>query len=1288
MTQYPGSLHHHDDFSNLRGRDAICTIDRSFDYALKLGHSVLAFTEHETVANAIKIQEAYAEVKKEHPDFKAILGNEIYLCRNGLNKDNFDPENDRYFHFILLAKNAEGHKQIRELSTRAWVRSYMAKGLRRVPTYYQDLIDIIAPNSGNIVASTACLGGFAPFQLLHYRDSGNSAHRDKLVRWLKSMVKLFGIGNFYLEMQPSCNEDQIYVNQELFKLSEELDIPYIITTDDHYINKDEKHIHKAYLRSQNIEREVDAFYDTTYMMDTEELENFFPYFTKEQMQKAYENIQHIADMCEDYDLKKPLKIPKLDWKEAHPKAADIKKYCKLIPNLQVFRGAPLDGDRLLADLIIERVAEDKTLQNPETYAEIDTELDDIKKSSEVNKAHWSYYLLNLQKILDTCWDAGTLVMCGRGSGVGFLLLYILGITQINPMREKSKTYHWRFLNPDRASVLDIDSDISGLRREQVLDKLREVYGQDRVANVLTLGTEKSKSAILSAARGLEIPVDTAQYIASLVPADRGMIRTLDQCYYGDPANDMRPIPQFKKAMDDNPELWEVAHRIENLVCRSGQHAGGVVFVDEPFTNSTALMRTPDGTIITQFELHDLEKVSLIKIDLLSIVAADKVQTCLELLADYGYIKKYPTLRETYENAIGVYNLEREDPKMWEMVWNHKIQALFQMEKDSGIQGIKLTKPKSVDDLATLNSVIRLMAQEKGAESPLEKYTRFKNDINEWYREMNEWGLSKEEQELLKEQLGISYGICESQERFMKLVQLPECGGFNLMWADSLRKSVAKKNPAAFKKLEKEYYERVKERGLSYKLCDYVWKECVGLSRGYGFNLSHTLAYSIIALQEMNLAYKYPTIFWDCANLIVDSGTAGGNVEKGADYAKISRAVNKIQTTTDVNLSLIDINQSQEMFTPNVEEKTIYFGLTGLQGVGVDIMKEIINNRPYTSFADFRQKVPSINKTAMVALIKSGAFDQFGERKDIMAEYIWSECSPKKKLTLQNYAALVEKNILPESLDFQRRVFVYNKALKKQCKHGADFVLKKNNFIRFYEKFFDIDLLEPEGEYLKISQKAWKKQYDKVMKVAKDYIAENQEELLKKFNDSLFAEMWNKYSRGNYSTWEMESLAMYYHEHELKHLDKDLYNVVEYRHLPEEPVPVYHFKKDGKEIPIYEPVRIAGTVIAKDDLHSSISVLTADSGVVNVKMTRDFFARINRRISEIAPDGTKTIVENGWTKKGTLCMLTGIRRGDTFMLKKYKKTPYHKFYCIDNINKDGSVDMRYMRYGEEGDEVDC
>lgn len=712
----------------------------------------------------------------------------------------------------------------------------MARGMRRVPTYYQDIIDIIGKNPGHVIGMTACLGGFLPHLILDWAPTNDEAKWDYIIRWCQRMEEIFGKGNFYLEMQPSPNPEQKLVNCTLLRLAKELDIKYTITLDAHYLKKEDRVIHKAYLNSQNGDREVDGFYATTYLMGHEEIRSYMSELSIEQIQEAYNSIIEIQNKCENYSLKKPLKIPQLPWKNFND-IMNADDWCKKVPEFEPFLSSKYIGDKELVKAIIQKISSDVRLQNQATYDAINTCLEMTRISSDVNKAHWSAYYLNLQKIIEACWEAGTLVGPGRGSGVGFILLYLLDITQINPLWERTQTFPWRFLNPARVSVLDVDIDIEGGRRAQVLNHFREVYGSDRVANVLTLGTEKSKSAILTAARGLGIDVDIASYLASMIKSERGIMQTLDQTFYGDEENGILPNKKFVEEMTQNyPELWKVAHKIEGLICRTGIHAGGVIFVDEPFENSTALMRAPDGTIITQYDLHDAEKVSLIKYDVLSVEALDKIHTCLDLLIKQNYIQPEATLKDTYEKIIGIYNLERENQKMWKMVWEHKINALFQMEQQSGIQGIALAKPTSVDDLATLNSVIRLMAPEKGAEQPLHKFARFKHNIQDWYDEMDNYGLTKEEQKILEPVLLTSNGICESQEGFMQLVQIPECGGFDLTFADKLRKSIAKKNPAEYEKLTKQYFENMREKNLSEHLCNYVWNVLVATSRGYGFRI--------------------------------------------------------------------------------------------------------------------------------------------------------------------------------------------------------------------------------------------------------------------------------------------------------------------------------------------------------------------------------------------------------------------------------------------------------------------
>ena len=869
------------------------------------------------------------------------------------------------------------------------------------------------------------------------------------------------------------------------------------------------------------------------------------------------------------------------------------------------------------------------------------------------------------------------------------------------------------MNPDRVSVLDIDTDIEGGKRAQVLAALRQKYGQNRVSNVVTFGTEGSKSAIQTAARGLGIDNDVSLYISSLIPADRGKIRTLKQCYYGDAEEGFSPIPLFIQQMNQYPELWEVAQKVEGLVCRVGEHAGGVIFVDEEFTNSTGLMKVPNGDTVTQFDLHDCEDASLIKIDLLSVEALDKMHVCLDLLCDQGYIDRYPTLRETYEKYLGIYNLEREAPEMWEMVWNHEIQALFQMEKQSGIQGIALTKPESVDDLAVLNSVIRLMAQEKNAEQPLNKYARFKENIDLWYDEMNRYGLTADEMKLLEPLLKSSYGICESQEKFMSLVQLPECGGLNLGWADRLRKSIAKKNPAEYEQLTKEYFENADKKGLSKDLCNYVWNVLVATSRGYGFNASHTLAYSLVGLQEMNLAYRWPTIFWNCACLITDSGGAEEEEEaevvdiyepedftefeyedaedrktkkkkrRSNNYDKIATAIGKMRAE-GINITPPDINTSQYTFYPDVDNNRILLGFRGMLNVGDEIIAAAIENRPYKSPKDFVQRV-NPKKTSMISLIKAGAFDNMMDRKMCMAWYLWEICDKKQRLTLQNMPSLMKYNLVPDNTEefiLARRVYEFNRYLKAITKADAcaykDMYTLDSRAIDFIQELGLDEIMETDNLAWFVKQKAWDKVYQKYMDVFRNWLSANKDEVLKQLNHLIFKEEWDKYAKGNVSSWEMEVMCFYYHDHELAHLDQDKYGFADFFNLPEDPIVERSFWKGEKEINIFKLSKICGTCIAKDKAKGTATVLTP-TGVVTVKFRKEYFSMFDKQISERGLDGIKHVIEKSWFNRGSMIVVQGIRSGDQFVAKKYASSGGHQLYKITEVFPNGEIALQTERY---------
>lgn len=641
-----------------------------------------------------------------------------------------------------------------------------------------------------------------------------------------------------------------------------------------------------------------------------------------------------------------------------------------------------------------------------------------------------------------------------------------------------------------------------------------------------------------------------------------------------------------------------------------------------------------------------------------------------------------------------------------------------MEKASGIRGISLTHPKNVDDLATLNSVIRLMASEKGAESPLDKYARFRKHPNDWETEMIQYGLSNKERELLHEQLDVSDGLSITQEQFMKLVQLPECGGWDLQWADRLRKSIAKKNPKEYEQLTKQFYERVDEKNLSKRFCHYVWDIQIALSRGYGFNASHTYAYSIIALQEMNLAYRYPIVYWNTANLIVDSGgiqtedvdeededeiqailtensveyeeesdeeeeweeaneetteaTADKKKKKNkvVDYGRIASIIGKMGDY-GIKVSPPDINQSSFTFTPVAKDNVILYGLRGITRVSTDKINEIMAMRPYESLKDFLMKI-KVNKLQMINLIKSGAFDNIENipREEIMAKYIDMIADKKQRLTLQNMSMLIAKNQIPADMQFYAKLFSFNKFLKT-CKNGIYYELNEAA-INFIDNHFDIDIVE---DGTRVLQKTWDNIYKKAMEPMRQYLKDNKEEALAKLNKALYDEIADKYADGNISKWEMDSISFYYHEHELAKAKSDFDDFFK---LSEEPEIEYSFPgNNGQEVKIYKLYKIIGTVIDKDKNRNTVTLLTP-TGVVNVKVYKNQYAIYDKQLSQRGEDGHKKILERSWFQRGTKLMIQGIRRGNDFIPKKRKQSIYPIISKITNVDDYGNLTFQYER----------
>lgn len=431
------------------------------------------------------------------------------------------------------------------------------------------------------------------------------------------------------------------------------------------------------------------------------------------------------------------------------------------------------------------------------------------------------------------------------------------------------------------------------------------------------------------------------------------------------------------------------------------------------------------------------------------------------------------------------------------------------------------------------------------------------------------------------------------------------------------------------------------------------------------------------MQTLYLATHFNPIYWNTAFLIVNSGSI--SIEDGdqSDYSKIAKAIGEIRNA-GIKVSLVDINKSEFGFKPDADGNQILFGLKGLQNVGDDLIKLIIERRPYCSMLDFINKVGP-NKQAMIALIKGGAFDQFKSRKRTMAEYLWLTCDKKKRLTLQNMPGLIKYNLLPEDEPHQimaRRVFEFNRYLKAQCKGpDQDSFFLDARAIDFISELNQEELIEGDN---KVNKKTWdKKVYQPWMDVFRSWISENKDEILMNLNTLIFRDDWNKYAQGTISAWEMEALCFYYHDHELAALNKFKYGIVNFFDLSPEPIVEKTFRRGQADIPIYKIFRICGTCIAKNKTKSTVYLLTLD-GVVPVKFRQEYFSLFDKQISERKEDRSKKILEKSWFNRGNMIMVQGIRREDNFIAKKYNSTPGHTIYHIDDIDEQGNITLRSDR----------
>ena len=1310
MRKYFG-VHNHTMYSNLRLLDSINRPKDLINTAIKLGLSGIAITDHESLGAHVEVNKYAEEIYKEHPDFTIALGNEIYLV-------NMRGNSQKYYHFILIAKDALGHRALRELSSTAWYYGYEDRRQERVPTTKDELKNIVERYKGHLIATTACIGGELPSLLLK-KWKNLPLHDDEMDEFTKSlmqanvevcnkeisdflnlMLELFG-DDFYIECAPSNKPDQILANQLLKETAMEWDIKMVVGTDAHYLTKEQRPIHKAYLTSKEGEREVDEFYEFARLMDSDEVEELLNLsFSKTLIQEILDNTLEIQSKIERYSLFHKQDIPEVPVKDYKPFAwwgvnndyADDMKHsyptiCKLFTSKD-----PQDRywvnenwnklDELNKGWIhyIE-TGDDEYLKRLEEEARVKSII------SEKLETNMFRYPNTLQHYIDLIWDCGSMVGAGRGSSCAALNHYLMGITQLDPI--KWDLPFFRYLNEERIELGDIDIDICPSKRPIILQKIKEERKQwlDTIQEwakenlgctlVATYGTEKPRRAIQTACRGYRsddypdgIDVDDARYMSSLIPEERGFSWTISETYYGDKDKGRRPVQAFVKELEKYPGLLDIILSIEGIVCQRGVHASGVIlFNGDPFEHS-AFMKTPEGEVITQFDLHDAEYMGLTKYDFLCTEVQDKLVQTIELMKYDGELPSDLTLRQIYDKYFHPNVIPLDDEKIWDALANVSVINTFQFDSPVGIQAAKKIRPKNVLEMADANGLMRLMGEE-GEIRPLDKYVKYKNNLRLWYKEMENFGLTSEEQTYLEPYFKKSYGVPPSQEQLMTMLMDEHICNFSLGEANMARKVVGKKQMSKIPEL----HQMVLDRASSKRLGEYVWKYGAGPQMGYSFSIIHALAYSFIGVQTLYIATHWNPIYWDTACLIVNSGAIDPDNGGQTDYSKIAKAMGEI-INAGINLSLVNINSSDYGFLPDAENNRILYGMKAMLNVGDDVIEEIRANRPYSSPKDFYQRVHP-KKPAMISLIKGGAFDDMMDRKQCMAWFIYETCDKKSRITLQNLPTLMKRNMLPVDTEERRmavRIYEFTRYLKAKCrKTAADVEYKLDDrAIAFLD---EIDFNNRQAFSMNV--KVWDKYYQSWMDVFREWIKEDKDQILQSLNDEIFLDDWKKYAKGNLSHWEMEALCFYYHEHELAHLNKGKYGISEFKDLPENPVIENTFTRGSKVINMYKLSKICGTCIAKNKTKSTVSLLTT-SGVVTVKFRKEYFALFDKQISQRGADGIKHVVEKSWFNRGSMIMVMGIRSEDNFIAKKYATSGGHQLYKITEIDENGDIILQTER----------
>jgi DNA polymerase-3 subunit alpha len=883
-------LHLHTKYSML---DGACHIKQIVTRAKELGMNALAMTDHGVMYGAIEFYKTCKEA-----GIKPIIGCEVYINAKA-HRSSRDPKVP-YHHLILLAYNLEGYYNLAKINTIAHMEGF----------YYKPRIDkeTLRRYSSGLIALSACLQGEVNLNL-------SEGHFDVAEAAALEYVDIFGKENFFLELQNHGLAEQKPMNEGLRALATKLGLRTVITNDVHYLHQSHARAHEVMLCIQTSTTMSDPKRmkygsDEFYFKSREELEKRFPNDAH-----SFDLTQEIADRCNvelifSNGKAESLHFPTFEVPEGF---SDGLSYLKYLGKIGLQKHYKFDYDK------------PNTAFEQQVVERFDYEVGVIESTGFIN------YFLVVADFINWSRNHGVPVGPGRGSGAGSLLAYSLGITQIDPLR--FDLIFERFLNPERVSPPDFDIDFCQTNRGKTIEYVKQKYGKDRVAQIVTFGQLGAKTVIRDIARVLEIPLTQADVFAKMIPDDPKI--TL--------AKAQTENPEFSAACQIDPNLREImryAEVLEGLFRNVGVHAAGVVIGDKPLIELVPLARDKDGEPITQYAKEPIEQCGLLKMDFLGL----KTLTVLKEATDL--------IKLIHGVDIDLETIPLDDEKTFKLFQAADTVGVFQLES-GGMRKVLLDlQPTKIEEIIAVIALYR--------PGPMDQIPLFVK---------RKKGLEKIlfDHPLLEPFLQETYGIMVYQEQVQRAAQA--LAGYSLGRADTLRRTMSKKKMEEMAKERAGFVEGCKKtRNIPEEQAGQIFDNIEKFA-GYGFNKAHAAAYGIVTYQTAYLKANYPVEFM-CAQISSEIG----------NFDKLPGFVSEAE---DMGLKVLppDVNHSLDRFSP--EEKNVRFGLSAIKSVGAGageaVMRERQANGPYTSLADFCTRVDAsaVNKRVLEALIKCGAMDCFG-----------------------------------------------------------------------------------------------------------------------------------------------------------------------------------------------------------------------------------------------------------------------------------------------------------------------